>query len=43
MKAAKNGYTDIVKTLLEHGADVNTENNDGQCNITISREKLYYA
>ena len=35
MKAAYNGYTDIVKTLLEHGADVDTIDNYGQYNITI--------
>ena len=37
MAAAQYGKTEVVRILLEHGADVNTENNDGQCNITISR------
>ena len=27
--ASKNGYTDVVKILLEHGADVNTKDKGG--------------
>ena len=29
MYAASNGYTNIVKTLLENGADVNLQNKYG--------------
>ena len=29
MKAAKFGYTDVVVVLLEHGADINAQDNDG--------------
>ncbi len=28
--AAKNGYTDVVDILLEHGAEANTKNKDGK-------------
>ena len=28
--AALNGYKDLVQTLLQHGADVNAENNKGK-------------
>ena len=30
MYAVENGNTDLVKILLEHGADANTKNIDGQ-------------
>ena len=29
MVAAENGNTDTVKMIIEHGADINTKDNDG--------------
>ena len=39
MKAAWNGHTDTVKILLEHGADVNYKDNNGQLRNSIT---LYF-
>ena len=36
MYAAWDGYTEIVKILLEHGAHVNTKDYEGQLPIIIS-------
>ena len=35
MYAAWDGYTEIVKILLEHGADVNTKDDEGQLPLSI--------
>ena len=36
MWAAQSGYTDIVRILLEHGAGINTKDNDGKLHKFIS-------
>ena len=37
MKAARlRGYTDIVRILLEHGADINTKDKNGKLHKLIS-------
>ncbi len=37
--ACKNGYEGIVKYLIEHGADVNKENSDGDTPLSVAREE----
>ena len=40
MYAAWDGYTEIVKILLEHGADVNTKDYEGQLhNISLVHKR----
>ena len=36
MYAAKSGNTDTVRILLEHGADINTKDNNGKLHKFIS-------
>ena len=44
MYAAENGNTDIVKILLEHGADTNFKNNNGKFhNISILFSLIFYT
>ena len=41
MKAAAYGNTETVKILLEHGADINTKDNDGKLHTNTSIIKCY--
>ena len=36
MKACRSGHTDIARLLLEHGADPNVQNNDGETALTAA-------
>jgi ankyrin repeat protein len=35
-KAAAEGYTEIVRTLLHHGADMSIKNQDGSLPLTLA-------
>ena len=36
MKASERGSLDIVKYLIEHGADVNIKNNEGETALNLA-------
>ena len=42
MLAAANGYVDIVRILLEHGADIGLKASDGQTAVNFARVNKHY-
>lgn len=37
MNATLNGHTDLVKELVENGADINVKNKYGKCSIDMAK------
>ena len=41
MNASYNGHLEIVKFLIENGADINIKNNDGKTALDFAEENDY--